>query len=308
MERGAYPLVRAELMRIRGAWPDAMDAALDASKRLSDPPGQPAVGAAFYQQAELHRLSGDFARAEATYRLASQAGKAPQPGLALLRLAQGHVDTADTAIRRVLDEARDRMTRARVLPVYVDIVLAANDLSAARAAANELSQLASELAAPYLAVVSAYATGALLLAEGDAQAALAQLRPAWATARELGAPYEAARIRMLLGLACRALGDDDNAELELEAARAAFQQLGAAPDLARAEELPTKPAPTGDGLTAREVQVLTLVATGKTNRAIAAKLFISERTVARHMSNIFTKLGLSSRSAATAYAYERHLV
>jgi DNA-binding NarL/FixJ family response regulator len=119
----------------------------------------------------------------------------------------------------------------------------------------------------------------------------------------------AARVRELVGLACRALGDDDSAALELEAARGVFAQLGAAPDLARLDSL-TRRAASGDspGLTPRELQVLRLVAAGATNKAIAAELVLSERTVDRHVSNIFTKLGVSSRAAATAYAYEHQLV
>jgi DNA-binding CsgD family transcriptional regulator len=286
-----------------------MDEARRACDWLSHPTGQPAVGVAYYQQAELLRLRGDFVKAEEAYRWASNWGRKPQPGLAQLRLAQGQVGAAEAAIRHVVDEAQDRLTRSKVLAAYVEIVLAANDVAGARAAADELAKIAAELHAPLLHAESAHATGAVLLAEGDARAALAALRHAWAAWRELEAPYEAARVRLLVGLACRELGDDDTAEMELNAARWVFQQLGAAPALARVRELCRTSAPkTVGGLTARELQVLALVATGKTNRAIAAELVISEKTVARHVSNIFAKLGLSSRSAATTYAYEHDLV
>jgi ATP/maltotriose-dependent transcriptional regulator MalT len=299
---------RAEIMQLHGAWPDALDAARRACERLLRRP-QPAVGAACYQQAELHRLRGEFAQAEEAYQQASRWGREPQPGLARLRLVQGQIDAAQAAIRHAVDGAQDRLARSRLLPALVEIMLAAGDVGAARAAADELSDMADELDAPLLRALVTQAEGAALLAEGDARAALGALRQAWTAWQELEVPYEAARARVLIGLACRQLGDEDTAEMELDAARWAFGQLGAVPDLALAQALSRKAAakPAG-GLTARELEVLRLVATGKTNRSIAADLFVSEKTIARHVSNIFTKLGLSSRAAATAYAYEHDLV
>jgi DNA-binding CsgD family transcriptional regulator len=307
--RGECMVYRAEVMRLRGDWLDALDEARRALEILFRSATQQAVGAAYYQQAELHRLRGEFALAEEAYRQASQWGHEPQPGLALLRLTQDQADTAAASIRRALDETRNPPTRARLLAASIEIMLAIDDVQAARAAADELSRVAAELTASALEAISRYATGAVLLAEEDARAALAALRRAWTVWQELEAPYEAARARLLIGVACRELGDEDSAELEIEAARRAFQHLGAVPDLARLERLTRKAisgAPTP--LTAREVQVLRLIAAGKTNRAIAGELFISEKTVARHVSNIFNKLDLSSRAAATAYAYEHDLV
>jgi ATP/maltotriose-dependent transcriptional regulator MalT len=228
----------------------------------------------------------------------------PQPGLALLRLAQGRTDAAQATSRRVVAEATERLGRAKLLPAQVEIMLAVGDVQAARDAAGELTEIAERYDTLALRAVAAHARGAVLLAEGDARAAVVALRGAWQAWRELEAPYEAARVRVLVGLGCRALGDEEAAAMELEAARTVFAQLGAAPELARLEALARREAAwKAHGLTERELQVLRLVATGATNHAIASQLFVAEKTVDRHVSNIFTKLGVASRAAATAYAY-----
>ncbi|MCJ7437432.1 MAG: LuxR C-terminal-related transcriptional regulator [Acidimicrobiia bacterium] len=304
--RGQCLVHRAEIMFLHGAWSDAMEEAVRACEWLAD---DNAVGAAFYQRAELHRVRGEFEKAESAYRRANELGREPQPGFALLRLAQDQLGAADAAIRRLFDEAQDPSARVNVLGTYVEIVLAGGDVTAARAATNELSLIAAEMNAQFVSALAASCAGAVQLAEGDARAALGVLRQAWSGWRSLDAPYESARVRVLIGLACRALGDDDGADMELDAACSAFRHLDAVPELARVETLSGRASVlVAGGLTAREVEVLTLVATGRTNRAIADDLFISEKTVARHVSNIFVKLGLSSRSAATAYAYEHDLV
>jgi DNA-binding CsgD family transcriptional regulator len=307
--RGHCLVRRAEIMLLHGVWADALREALQACERLSEPSIQPAVGAAFYLVAELYRLTGDFTKAEDAYRRASDAGRTPQPGLALLRLAQGRVDAAKTAICVVADDTKDRRTRAQILTACVEILLAAGDIPEAKRAARDLASLGAAFETPFLEAASSQTTGAIHLAEGDPKSALAAFDHARRLFRDLGVRYEAARATTMIGLAYRALGDHDTSAIELETARRTFVELGALPELHRVEELSRSPEPPpAGGLTAREIQVLQLVARGKSNRAIATELGISEKTVARHMSNIFTKLDLSSRAAATAYAFEHKLL
>jgi DNA-binding CsgD family transcriptional regulator len=208
-----------------------------------------------------------------------------------------------------LGETTKPLKRARLLPAYIEIMLSVGDVEEARWACGELEEISASYESGMLDAMVAHAQGALDLTEGDARGSLLALRRAWQLWQELEVPYEAARVRVLLGLACRILGDYDTAALELEAARSVFSQLGAAPDLARVESLiPRAPSVDVHGLTPRELQVLRLVAAGETNKAIAAGLVLSERTIDRHVSNIFAKLGVSSRTAATAYAYKHQLV
>jgi ATP/maltotriose-dependent transcriptional regulator MalT len=296
---------RAGLMQLHGEWQDALAEAQLARERCEQAMNLVATGQALYQQGELHRLQGDHDSAEAAYKEASRYGREPQPGLALLRLAQGDLDAAKATIRRVVGETTEPLQRAVLLPASAEIMLAADEPDEARSASRELDGIAADSGRPMLEAIAARVRGAVELGCGDAQAALEPLRRACQLWQELDAPYEVARVRMLVGLACRELGDNDSAALELESARGTFEELGAAPDLGRLASL-TGAAP--HGLSARELEVLRHVAAGKTNREIAAELVVSEHTVARHMQNIFTKLGVSSRTAATAFAFEHRLV
>ena len=299
---------RAELLQLSGAWPDAVREAQVACDEMTRGYGDLVAGMAFYQLGEVHRLRGEFSDADGAYQHAHRYGWQTQPGWALLRLAQGHVDASMAAIRRSLGETSDQVARARLLPAYVEIGLAAGDVASARDGATELTQIAETYGTQALHARSAHARGAVHLAEGRAEAALPQLRRAWQLWRELDVPYEVARLRVLVGVACRELHDEDAATIELDAARQTFAQLGAAPDLTRARRLTaTRDSAATSGLSAREVEVLRLVAEGKSNQEIATELFLSQKTVARHLSNIFTKLGVGSRTAAAAYAFEHGL-
>lgn len=307
--RSACRVRRAELLQLHGSWSAALDEAVRACEAALTPPPKPAAGVAVYQCGELHRVRGEFAKAEEAYRRASELGRKPQPGLALLRLAQGDTDAALASIRRAVDDTRDAPARARLLGAYVDILLAAKDVASARVAANELTAIATRLDAPLLKAAAAKADGATLIGEGDAERALSALGVAAELWSEIEAPYEAARTRELVASASRLVGDDDSARLELDAARRVFETLGAVHDVARIDALAGASRTRTPGqLTARELEVLALVASGKTNRAIAESLELSEKTVARHVSNIFVKLGVSSRAAATAYAFKHGLV
>jgi ATP/maltotriose-dependent transcriptional regulator MalT len=298
---------RSEILQWQGAWPDALAEACLACERAQRLDRKP-PGAAFYQQAEIHRLRGEHEKAEAAYRLASERGYEPQPGLALLRLAQGRTDAACATIRRLTGAAGDRLRRARLLPAFLEIMLAVGDREDARRARDELHALASVFDADALRAVVAQADGALALVEGDAPAALDPLRRAFDLWQRLEAPYEAARVRVLIGAACRALGDADAAALEDRAARSEFARLGAPAELARLPRTTPDRSIPGHPLSERERQVLRLISNGRTNREIADELCLSERTIDRHVSNILDKLDVPTRAAAAVYAVQRNFL
>jgi DNA-binding CsgD family transcriptional regulator len=301
---------RAQILRLDGSWGAAVEEARRAAERCLSGENRFAAGEAHYQRGEVHRLRGEQSAAEDAFRDASAQGWEPQPGLALLRLAQGNEAAAEAAIRRVTSEGGDTGKRVRLLPAYVEIMTAVEDLEAAEGACAELDAIARAEEKPgALTATAAQACGLVELAAGRSQAALASLRRADELWRSLAAPYESARTRELIGLACERLGDEDSARFELESARAAFVRLGAATDLSRIEGPSRLDRGAGDSheLTKRELEVLRLVCAGGTNKEIAAALVVSVRTIDRHLSNIYAKLGVSSRAAATSYAHEHGL-
>ena len=309
--RGQCLVHRSQLEQAEGDWPAAVSSAQSACRRLTDPP-HPALGLAHYQQGELSRLLGDFGRAEEHYRQAGRNGRDPMPGLALLQLARGEA-IAVVTIKRALQERSNPVERPEMLSAVVEICRAVGDFTAARAAVDELIAIADRSTSPLLKATAAHAKGSVLLGEEDAPAALSELRAAAHTWRELRMPYDAAKTGVLLGLACAALGDYTSAQLEFDSAAETFTRLSATPDVEHVRSLsiglgqrPQGEQPTA--LSAREREVLRHLAAGHTNRQIADTLMVSPHTVARHVEHIYAKLGVSNRTAATAYAYEHHLV
>lgn len=304
---GMCRINRAQIASLRGAWSEAEAEAARALEELMV--FSPSVAAqALYEMGDVRRRRGDLGGAEDAFERAHELGFEPQPGLALLRLTQGKVDAAMAALRAaVMGAAGNGLRRARLQWALAEAALAAGDVDTANAAADELDAIAEGSNALVLAAYATTVRGSVQLAGSDLPGALVSLRRACTVWQELRLPYEAATARMVYGLALRAVGDEDDARLELRAALAAFERLGAAGDAAKVSDLLGGLTGLPRGLTAREAEVLRLVAAGKTNRDIAVELVISEHTVARHLQNMFTKLGVTSRAGATAFAYEHDL-
>jgi DNA-binding CsgD family transcriptional regulator len=308
---GAYlgncRIYRSRLMCLNGAWPDALAEIAEVCDDLDGYTGW-VCGHAYYQLGEVQRLRGEWSAAEDAYRRAAEHGCPTQPGLALLRLAEGDVDAAAAGVRRALTEVTSTPERLDLVKAAVVIHLEQGNLAAARDAVTEFEQIAEGLTSPVIEAERCTVNGALLLAEGDPACALPLLRRAVATWQEQGAPHEVAKLNVLIGQACRALADHDGARLEFSAARETFERLGARPDLAELNRIVAAGGSGAHGLTRREIEVLCLIARGRANRAIATELHLSERTVHRHVSNIFTKLGVDSRTAAVAHGIKHRIV
>lgn len=307
--RGQCLIRRSQIMHIHGEWSEALYEMQRACRIFSKPPGEPAAGEAYYQLAEIFRLKGDFLQAEKFYTEANKRGRKPQPGIALLRLVQDEKDRAIKSIQNALDEAKAPLQRIKILPAYIEIMLAHDKVAEVHFAVDELATVAKKYDATFLQAILAYCQGAVFLKEDDPAAAIKILRKSLNLWNELNAPYEAAAARLLLGLAYRVQGDQDTATMELIAAQWVFKELEALPDLKKIEALlDEKKEPDLHGLTLRELQVLQLVSDGETNKGIADKLFISERTAERHLSNIFNKLQVNSRTEATSFAYKHQIL
>ncbi|WP_413450515.1 LuxR C-terminal-related transcriptional regulator [Georgenia phoenicis] len=283
---------RAELLQLVGDW-DRADTLLVG---LDDDVDRTSAALAACVRGDLARLQGRWEDADAAYAAAARDGWEPQPGLALLRLARGSTQAAAAMVRRALAESSTVARRVPLLAAGVEVLLAVGDETRAHALAEELTALGERQDSDLVRAVAAQAQARLSLSAGRPEDAGAAARRALATWVRVAAPYEEARTRTLVAAAWHALGDHESADRERATAREIFTSLGAQPDLEaldrRAREV----------LTAREVEVLRLVATGATNRAIAERLVLSERTVDRHVSNILTKLDVSSRAAAAARA------
>jgi len=310
---GAYlgncRIYRSRLMFLNGAWPDALDEIAAVCTDLDGYAGW-VCGHAYYQLGEVRRLRGEWDAAEDAYRRAAEHGCPTQPGLALLRLAEGDVDAASAGVRRALTEVTAKPDRLDLLKAAVTIYLEEGRIEAARDAVTEFEEITRELTTPAVEAETSAVRGALALSEGDPGSALPLLRRAVGTWHEQDAPHEVAKLNVLIGQACRALADHDGARLEFSAARETFERLGARPDLAQLDRIiaATGAGSETHGLTRREIEVLCLIARGKANRAIANELQLSERTVHRHVSNIFTKLDVDSRTAAVAYGIKHRIV
>jgi ATP/maltotriose-dependent transcriptional regulator MalT len=302
---GQCALHQGQIMRLRGAYDEALAEFALAQRRYEKEGTTAPAGMALTEQGDVLRIRGKLDEAEAAYRQAAEFGHEPQPGLALSWLARGRTSAAISAIHRLLAEAWSPVQRSRLLPAAVEILVAAQRLDEARAHSGQLSEIASAFGNSALRAMAAYAAGAVELAAGETEDALGHGRESCRLWSDIGSPYEASRARVLVARALRELGDEDSATAELAVARHGFADVGAAPGVHQVDKVLGRGRP--GGLTEREIEVLRLVAEGRSNPDIARALVLSHKTVERHLSNIFTKLDVPSRTAAAAYAHEHGL-
>lgn len=286
---------RAQLHLLHGAWEEAEQAATAAASL--DSVSVEYAAEAWYVVAEARRLRGAPDASEA-YDHAHARGRNPQPGRALLRLAEGDAEGAARSVRSALVAAgNDRLQRVPLCVAAVETAIAAGRVEDADAAASELEETAATWGTSGLRAMAAGARGAVLLAQSRPEEALPTLREGQWQWKVLGAEYEGARIVRLMAEAYSLMGDDDSAAAERALAEAMCLRLGA----------PRRPTEGPDGLTARECEVLGLVAEGHSNLEVGEALYISDRTVARHLTNIFHKIGVTSRTRAARYAFDHGL-
>lgn len=309
---GECSLHTGQVLALRGAWPEAIDEFGTARERFEQNARPHAAGAAERERGDLFRIRGQLQEAEACYQSAAERGCDPQPGLALLWLVRGQHSAAYAAIVRSLGDDEPTTDQVSLLPAAMEILLAVGRGDEAERRLRDLDEMAGRWRCPSLLAAAAYAHACQELAEHDPRAAAPYARKALRAWNDLGCPFEVARCQIVLATALQQIGDRDSCLAELKAAGTTFQLLGAAPYLVQVTEMLRIPDVGGDHasgvLTTREVQVLQLVARGCSNRQVAGSLFLSEKTVARHLSNIFAKIDVGSRTAAAAYAYENQLV
>ena len=298
---GQCSLHRGQIMRLRGAYDEALAEFAQAQRRYQKEGTAAPAGMALTEQGDVLRIRGRLDEAEAAYRHAAELGHEPQPGLALTWLARGRAAAAISAVRRLLAEALQRGER-----VLWQGLVSAGLLDEARQNSDELTDIASAFGNSALRAMARYAAATVHLASGETEEALSTARESGRLWSDLGSPYEAARARVVIARALREMGDEDSATAELTVARSTFARLSAAPGVQEIDKLLARARPAG--LTEREVEVLRLVAEGRSNPDIARALVLSQKTVERHLSNIFVKLDVPSRTAAAAYAHEHGLM